>query len=168
LSLASKTQQFFYSDKEFEVKFGEMVNIQQLIEEPELHFIANCSSSDHELLLYSETRLKCIQELKNSCFHTINNIAYADKMRFCHGDMPLRAFEARQQKGGNYFCSSCGVHCDMTYELDHVLNCKSFTIQDRQNVILQGKVLNQNNIQTVEAQTFGRFNQERTGRRVGF
>ena len=35
----------------------------------------------------------------------INDIA-----RFFKGDSPARQFEAGQQKGGNFFCTSCSIH----------------------------------------------------------
>ncbi|KAK3755685.1 hypothetical protein QZH41_008942, partial [Actinostola sp. cb2023] len=46
----------FYTDAEYRIRTGKTVNIQNIIEQPELHFIARCGSSDSELLLYSETR----------------------------------------------------------------------------------------------------------------
>ena len=131
----------FYTNAEYNMMTGKSVNIQSIIEQPEVHFIARCGSSDRELLLYSETRLACVQELKNDCEQ------YTDKLRFCQGDSPLRSFEAGQQKGGNYFCSTCNVHCDMTYEIDHVLNKKPISLQMRQDCILQGAVARRHSLQ---------------------
>lgn len=82
-----------------------------------------------------------------TCLFDPAQIQYTDKMRFCHGDMPLRAFEAGQQKGGNYFCSSCGIHCDMVYCLDHALNCEFTSLEKRQKVVLQGPVARRNSCQ---------------------
>lgn len=136
----------FYTDEEYIAAFGEKVNIQQIIEEPELHFIARCGSSDKEQLLYSETRLECILEMRTS--HTTNQkqIKFCDKLRFCHGDMPLRAFEAGQQKGGNFFCASCGLHCDFTFSLEHALNCQVLSLQDRIDTMMQGAVTRKNTL----------------------
>lgn len=130
----------FYTTEEYKEAFGKTVNIQKIIEEPEIHFIAKCGSSDCELLLYSEERMRCISELKINCIDQVKNIEYVDKMRFCHGDMPLRAFECGHQKGGNFFCSACGIHCDMTYHLDHALDITFESLEKKQNVILQGAV----------------------------
>ena len=77
----------------------------------------------------------------------MDGIEYTDKLRFNHGDSPARAHEAGQQKGGSYFCSCCEVHCNMTYELDHALNCKLVTLEERQQAIMKGKVARQNSIQ---------------------
>ena len=134
----------FYTDEEFAVKTGKWVNIQSEIETPELHIIARCGSSDNELLAYAETRLKCVQELKIpvSC----DGIEYQDVLRLCHGDNPARAHETGQQKGGHYFCSTCGVHCDRTSELDHVLNCKLRTLHSKQQTILKGAIARRNSM----------------------
>ncbi|CAB4002556.1 Hypothetical predicted protein [Paramuricea clavata] len=112
----------FHTPEEYKEKTSKSVDIQKEIENPEVHIIARCSSADQEQLTYAETRVECIQELKNNC--KIDDVEYNDKLRFSHGDSPARAHEAGQQKGGNYFCSTCGVHCDMTDDLAHVLNCK--------------------------------------------
>jgi len=154
----------FYTDAEYRIKTGKTVNIQNIIEQPELHFIARCGSSDSELLLYSETRLACVQELKHDCAQ------YTDKLRFCHGDSPLRSFEAGQQKGGNYFCATCDVHCDMTYEIDHVLNKKPITLQTRQDCILQGAVARRHSLQLkakpLKALTKQQLEEELASRRI--
>jgi len=134
----------FLTDQEYKAKTGKNIKIQKVIEEPEVHFIARCGSSEHEQLLYCETRLKCIQGLKSSI--SIDSIEYKDTMRFCHGDSPQRAFEAGQQKGGNYFCASCGIHCQMVADPSHALNCKLETLQKKQIVILQGAVSRRNSI----------------------
>lgn len=54
--------------------------------------------------------------------------------------MPLRAFEAGQQKGGNYFCSACGIHSEMAYFIDHALHCQFLSLDERQKAILKGTV----------------------------
>ena len=101
-----------YTSKEYKAITGKDVNIQKEIEKPEVHFIAQCSSADEEQLMYSETCLECIQQLKGNAI--IEGVEYEDKMRFFHGDNPARAHEAGQQNGGNNFCSTCGVNSFMT------------------------------------------------------
>lgn len=86
-----------------------------------------------------------MQELKFpvSCEHSIQ---YHDVLRLYHGDSPARAHETGQQKGGHYFCSTCGVHCDRTYELDHVLNCEIRTIQGKQQSVMKGAIARRNSM----------------------
>ena len=128
----------FYTSKEYKAITGKDVDTQKEIEKPEVHFITQCSSADEEQLMYSETRLECIQQLKGNL--TIEGVEYKDKMRFFHGDNPARAHEAGQQKGGNYFCSTCEVSSFMTDDLAHVLNCKVVTLEERQKSIMSGKI----------------------------
>ena len=128
----------FYTSKEYKAITGNDVDTQKEIEKPQVHFIAQCSSANEEQLMYSETRLECIQQLKGNV--TIEGVEYEDKMQFFHGDNPARAHEAGQQKGGNYFCSTCEVKSFMTDDLAHVLNCKVVTLEERQKSIMSGKI----------------------------
>jgi hypothetical protein len=43
-----------------------------------------------------------------------------DVMRFFHGDNPAQQYECGQQKGGNLYCSVCGVHANRVYEMDYI------------------------------------------------
>ena len=134
----------FYTSQEFAVKMGRWVDIQCEAETPEVYFIARCRSSDQDQLAYCETRLECVQQLKVPVAH--NGIEYQDVMRLSHADSPQRAHETGQQKDGHYFCS-CGVHCDRTYELDHVLNCELRTILQKKQLVLKGTVTRKNSLQ---------------------
>ena len=134
----------FLTDEEYKEKTGRAVNIQKVIEQPELHFISRCGSSDEELLLYTQTRVHCIRKLRENC--SLDGIPFYDTMRFCHGDNPMRAFEAGQQKGGHYFCSCCGIHCGMTNEIDHALNQSFISLQERQDHILKGTISKRNSL----------------------
>jgi len=151
----------FLTNDEYKIKTGKNIRIQKVVEQPEIHFIARCGSSDQEQLLYSETRLQCIQGLTTSTSLDDSTIQYNDILRFCHGDNPLRAFEAGQQKGGNYFCSACGIHCDMVAELDHAMNRNLETLQTKQTSILKGTVSKHNSLQ-LKAKPLKRPKQERT------
>jgi hypothetical protein len=57
----------FFTNEEYKQKTGRNVNIQRVIEQPQLHFISRCGSSDEELLLYSPTSVHCIQKLRENC-----------------------------------------------------------------------------------------------------
>ena len=50
---------------------------------------------------------------------------------------PMKLFNGRVAIN---FCSTCEVHCDMTDDLAHVLNCKVQTIEARQSAIIGGKI----------------------------
>ena len=67
----------------------------------------------------------------------MNGNMVKDTVRFFHGDSPAREVEAGQQKGGYYYCSTCGCHSDRVSELDHVLNCPVVSLQDRIDTIMK-------------------------------
>ena len=56
----------FYTNDEYLVKTGKHTDVQKVIEKPEVNFLARCGSSDQEQMLYTETRLECIQGLKEN------------------------------------------------------------------------------------------------------
>ena len=158
----------FYTDSEFKELTGQKVSIQKIIEKPEIHFIARSGSSDEEQMLYSETRLKCIQEIDTSI--TLKNVPYVDIMRFSHGDSPQRACEAGHQKGGNYFCSGCAIHASMVDDIDHALNCKLQSLQSKRDAILKGAVARRNSlafkIKPLKGLSKGEIEEELTSRKV--
>ena len=120
----------FFTNSEYKSKTGKTVDVQKRVEKPNIHFIAQCGSSEAEQLAYSETRMSCIQEIvKNLKTSKANEIL--DTLRFFHGDNPAREVEAGQQKGGHYYCSNCGWHATRVNELDHALNCPLISFEDR-------------------------------------
>ena len=46
-------------------------------------------------------------------------ILYIICFRFFHGDGPAAQFECGNQKGGHYFCVTCGIHRIMTDDFAH-------------------------------------------------
>jgi len=134
----------FFTSQEYKADTGKDVNIQKVIEQPEMHFVARSGSSNDEQMLYTDTRLQCIRELDRSI--SINSIPYYDVMRFCHGDSPQRACEAGQQKGGYYFCSTCGIHSVMANDIDHALNCRIESLQTKKDAIMHGAVARRNSL----------------------
>ena len=111
--------------------------MQRAVEEPQLHIVARCGSGDIEQLAYSETRLQCILDLKDPV-NTGDSITVNDILRFYNGDKPARSFENGNQRGGHYFCNSCGIYSSRIYELDHAYNCSIVTFKDSQQKMLQG------------------------------
>ena len=118
------------------------VNIQTIVEKPELYIVARSRSND-EQLSYIETRLSCITELKQKFY--VNDIEITDKMRLFHGDGPSVQFERGQQKGRNYYCP-CGCQADRATELDHAFRCPYKTVTMKQNTVLAASVQRANSI----------------------
>ena len=124
------------TDNEYKEKYGQALNVQAEIERPELYIIGRCRANE-EQLGYIDTRVVCLKGLEHNL--TVNGIDIKDVMRFFHGDGPAQ-FESGQQKGGNFFCSCCGIFADRIAELDHALNCPYLTLEDKRTKILSGAV----------------------------
>ena len=62
----------------------------------------------------------------------------------CENIGPATALEARNQKGGNYFCPSCDLHLCLTDDIAHCYRQKVRSLGEEQHKVLQG--------------TFGRIN----------
>ena len=125
------------TDNEYKEKYGQALNVQAEIERPELYIIGRCRAND-EQLGYIDTRVVCLKGLEHNL--TVNGIDIKDVMRFFHGDGPAAQFESGQQKGGNFFCSCCGIFADRIAELDYALNCPYLTLEDKRTKILYGAV----------------------------
>ena len=125
------------TDNEYKEKYGQTLNVQAEIERPELYIIGRFRAND-EQLGYIDSRIVCLKGLEHNL--TVNGIDIKDVMRFSHGDGPAAQFESGQQKGGNFFCSCCGIFADRIAELDHALNCPYLTLEDKRTKILSGAV----------------------------
>ena len=132
----------FLTSDEFKTKIGTNVNIQAIIEKPQIHFIARCRSSEDEQI----ARLSCIKQTSNPLKSPAGTELF-DVRRFFKADSPARQFEQGQQKGGNYFCD-CGCHASMTDDLAYAQSCHLYSLQERVNAIMKpGTVSRQNTVQ---------------------
>ena len=99
----------FYTDEEYYLKTKEKINVQSIVEAPELYIMGQCRSND-EQIGYITTREECLHDL-NENISVNDEIEVKDIMRFFHGDGPAVQFESGNQKGGHYFCPNCAVLC---------------------------------------------------------
>lgn len=128
----------FLSNDEYERKTGENLNIQEVVEEPELYILCLSSSSPSDQIASISDRLDCLPDLKNPTKSSLGIDVY-DQLRFFVGDHPAQAFERGSQLGGNYKCGDCGCLTDRMDDLAHVLRCPLRTLAELQNLILEGK-----------------------------
>ena len=61
-------------------------------------------------------------------------------MKFCKGDGPSLESESGNQMGEYYYCSESKIHADRTYGLDHAFHCPYVTLQERQQMVLKGRL----------------------------
>ena len=80
-------------DKDFYEKYHYHVNVQSIVEQPNLYILAKFPSNDQQLM-YTETRMEDIQTLKEPSL--ANGIPIKDKLRVFKGDAPAAQFEAGQ------------------------------------------------------------------------
>ena len=129
----------FYTNEEYQRKTKRKVDVQTIIDSPEVYIVARSSSSDLEQLSYVETRLECLEEISLP-LATEEGEEIVDVMRFFHGDNPAQQYECGQQKGDNFYCSVCGVHANRVYELDYSFRCAHISLSERQKLILEGAI----------------------------
>ena len=121
------------------------VDIQSMVEKPEVYIVARSGSSDVEQLAYIDSRLECLEDMEVK-LQTNSGHYITDVMRFFHGDSPARQFECGQQKGGNFYCSGCGANAKRAYELDYCLRCPHMSLSDRQQLMLHGSLGRKNSL----------------------
>lgn len=119
----------FYSDQEYFEKTKEKLNIQSIIEKPELYILARCPSTDQQIL-YANDRVLDILLLEED-IETSTQITVKDVMRIFKGDSPARQFEAGQQKGGNYPCTACSLPSTLISSYTHSYKLPHMSLDDR-------------------------------------
>ena len=110
-----------------------MINIQTEVEKPFLYIMARCPSNEQQLL-YVEERMKDIL-IFNEDLALPSGIKIHDVFRFFKGDAPAHQFQAGLQKGGNYVCVACPIHCNLIHDLVHSYSFQNMSLEDRINKI---------------------------------
>ena len=119
----------FYTDDDYLNMFSEKVNIQREVEKPVMYLLARCPTDDSQLM-YSNTRMEDMIDLSNS-LTVRDDINIYDKCCLFKGDGPACQHEARQQKGGHFFCWSCSFDIVSYTDLAYILNTSMTYFQDR-------------------------------------
>ena len=127
----------FLSQEEADLKLERSIDVQSTIETPELHILGRSSSSIEDQALFSACRNQCLSDL-NTPLHLSNGVQVNDVMRFFHGDGPAQQFEAGNSVGGNYCCVGCGARSDRMDDLAYAYRCRTMSLQERQDFLLQG------------------------------
>ena len=128
----------FLTSEEFYDKYKESVNIQAIVETPEVYLIGRCKSND-EQLAYIQTREECTKHLKEGFFiNETSPVEINDVLRIFCGDGPAAAMEIGHQKGGTYFCISCGVNKAMTDNICHCYHQAIRSYADRIKEVMKG------------------------------
>ena len=127
----------YFTDKEMKEQGKGNVDVQSLVERPQVYILARCGSSEAEQIAYINTRKVCLEGLKNKVV-TSNGIQITDVMRLFHGDGPQQEFESGEQKGGNAGCSGCSGDARKYKYLSVSLSKPFLSLMDRLRKVLQG------------------------------
>ena len=85
--LYSKT--IFFTDEEYYVKFGRRLNIQSVVEQPEIYIVAKCSDTIAQKLAYIDVRREDLKEMETPL--VVNDVVLKDTMRFFQGTYFIQA-----------------------------------------------------------------------------
>lgn len=127
---------FYYNPQEL-AKKGNNVDVISIVEKPEIHLLAQNGSSDSEQMLYNEPRSESLIDI-DVPISTSSNHPVTDTVRFFHGDLPAREFEAGHNRGGNYPCTACQTNVHRYDDLTYVFRMKMVTLENHQKFMLDG------------------------------
>ena len=127
---------FYYTQKELE-SHGITLDVESVVEEPEIHILGRSKSSLRDQCMFTECRLNCLLEM--SPIPTSEGVFVSDIFRFFHGDGPAQQFEAGQHVGGDYFCIGCTVESSRADDLVHSFRCHQLSYSERREFVLKGQ-----------------------------
>ena len=120
------------------------VNVQAIVERPELHIIGRSTSGIEDQRKFIECRRQCMQQMGTKLF-TSEGLEITDVLRFFHGDGPAQQFEAGHSIGGNYCCVGCGARSTLFDDIVHCYRSPKLSFKDRQEFVLKGASWEKNN-----------------------
>ena len=127
---------FYLTAEEFQMKFCKSLDVQSIVEQPEIYILGRSSSSIEHQAMFTECRKEDLLEMSSS-LTTSTGVMVKDTMRFFHGDGPTQQFEAGQSIGGNYYCVGCGAKSTMMDDLAYTFRSPKRTLQERQEFMLE-------------------------------
>ena len=118
----------FVTDSEDHCSIDEM-SVQEFVEQGEIHFVANCSSTSADQAGLIPDRLVCLECLSNP-ITTGSGIEIADKAMFFKGDKQAAWFEAGISRGGHYCCIMCNCQTSKFKDFAHASQCNFRSLKD--------------------------------------
>ena len=114
------------------------VDVQSIVEKPELHILARSNATLEDQVLFNKSRLECVKELISDPLPTSTGVPVRDILRFFHGDGPAQQFEAGNNIGGTYPCVCCAVNAESISDLEYAFKCPTRTLTKRQHFVISG------------------------------
>ena len=127
-------QALFYTPAEIYELTGKHVDVQEVVETPEVYILARARDTILDKLSYIHTRAEDIKELS---YHvkSSSGAEIKDLMRFFCGDHPELAFEKGQQEGGDYPCVGCGACAKRFYEIDYCYRQEYLSLEEHRKKV---------------------------------
>lgn len=88
---------FYLTPEEMEQKTGVYMDVQGIVEQPEVHIVGRSSSSTAEQMMFNECRQECLKEI-GEAVHTSFGIAVNDTVRFFMAMAPLNSLKQGTSK----------------------------------------------------------------------
>ena len=121
---------FFLSREELKSAKGIDIDIEKVVQRPQVYILGRCSDKLVDQLCYIANRVEDLQELEDQIESECNALV-TDVMRFFHGDHPAQAVEAGQQEGGHYPCCLCDRKVISWTDGVACYRAKTISLQDR-------------------------------------
>ena len=124
----------YYTPSEMFAMMGENIDVQEIVERPQVYLLARARDTVLDKLSYVQTRVDDIRELSTRV-KSKQGAEFTDVMRFFCGDHPEMAFEKGQQEGGGFPCVGCRGHAKLFHDIEYSYRQDHLTMeQHRQEV----------------------------------
>ena len=112
------------------------VDVQAVVEQPQLYVMGVCGSGDADQMLFIPTRQECLRGLSQPI--NLQGVNIKDKMRFMNGDNPSVEFEDGTQKGGHRGCVGCDGDMRSGTDFQYMSHRRYTNLEEKQKLVLAG------------------------------
>ena len=128
---------FYYTAEEMEQRTGFRMNVQTLVERPEIHIIGRSGASITDQMQFNQCRQDCMRATSQP-IETESKIAISDVIRFFHGDGPAQQYEGGHKQGGIYRCVGCGGKTELFDDFAYCHHAEKRSYRDCQEFVTRG------------------------------
>ena len=129
---------FYLTSEEVQAKYNREIDVQSIVEVPEVHILGRSTSFLEDQATYNACRRECLSELTTT-LNLVTGEEVTDTMRFFHGDGPAAQFESGNTVDGNYSCVGCEARSDRFDDIAYSYRCPEQTLAQRQEFLLKGR-----------------------------
>ena len=111
----------YYTPEELLNIKGREIDVQQIIQTPEIYLLARASDTAIDKLSYIETTTEDITELKTN-LKSDSNVEFTDKMKYFNSDLPEQCYEQGKMEGGDFPCAGCKEKASNFSDLETIIH----------------------------------------------